>query len=150
MLQDPAGHVATSFFHLGGGNQSNLYSTPPRRSFFEQEEEKGGLPHSFIYVDEQISLSRCDLTANSFPKENINPKSRSIKKEAEKPTRKSSRKRKPRVLDSDSDSPVRRCRRDSSSYPTNLRQKQAGPSAKVDECLHQSISRPRVSAAAEK
>jgi hypothetical protein len=118
MLQDPACPVSTSFFHLGGGNQSNLYSTPPRRSFFELEEEKGGLPHSFVYADEQISLSRSESTANSCAKENINPKSRSIKKQPETPTRKSSRKRKPRVLDSDSDSPVRRYPRDTSGYPT--------------------------------
>lgn len=119
MLQDQAGHLATSFFNLCGGNQSNLYSTPPRRSFFELEEEKGGLPHSFIYNDEQISVSSPRNESTAHSKENINPKSRSIKKLLEKtPTRKSSRKRKPRVLDSDSDSsPVRRYSRDTAGYP---------------------------------
>ena len=136
--------------------QSNRFNAPPRRSFFELEEEKtGGPPSCFMYndlldtihhpvfqmdIDEQtfgIQNPDCDQilmitslsqptfsrgdscgqesTANSChlpsqeSKENLNPKSRSIKKKVLvatgiSPVRKSSRKRKPKVFDSDPES----------------------------------------------
>jgi len=100
MLQDP--RPESSFFFLGAGHQSQLDAVRPRQSFFELEEEKG-MPHSFYYPDDQASRRDSDSTANSCSKENVKPKSRAIKKPPQvTPTRKSSRKRKPKIIDSES------------------------------------------------